>query len=215
MKSPIIVLDKDGVIVDSEPIKLASFETLFEDYPAHRRPIHEYNHRSIGVPREDKLRYVCQEILGLAEVEKHVAALYQLSQEILKETVLEAPLLPGVIEFLEAYKAHLCYVCSAAPLPEVQSQISHHQLDPFFEHLYGFPSEKHEVLRMLVDTHDQPLVFFGDTMRDYRASQKAGVPFIGVSYSPDYDQFEGMEIPVIKGFSALGPLQRLIHTLLK
>ena len=212
MKPFILVLDKDGVIVESEPIKLASFEQLFEHYPHHKQAIHQYNHRTIGVPRKEKLRYVGEEILGLGQVEEKVEEWYITSQQILKDQVLEAPLLPGVQNFLNHFSHQKCYVCSAAPLPEVESQISHHHLTSYFERLYGFPSEKHLVLKNLVEYHQLPLVFFGDTLRDYKASIQAQVGFIGVNHSTAYNQFEGMNIPLIQDFVDINVIQGMIES---
>ncbi|HXW99392.1 MAG TPA: HAD family hydrolase, partial [Methanomicrobiales archaeon] len=59
----VLILDFDGVVLESVGVKTAAFRTLFSFVPAHVDKIVEYHRRNTGVSRFDKFRYIYREIL--------------------------------------------------------------------------------------------------------------------------------------------------------
>lgn len=209
MKELLLVFDKDGVIIDSESAKLTSIEGVFIDnYPQFREAIHDYNHQSIGIPRKVKFEHICRNILELenweAVMEKY-AGLY--TQEV-NEQLKKIPLVSGIREYLSS-RNETKFVCSAAPYPEVVQNIKDHHLGDFFEELYAFPSPKAEVMLGLKKRYQAEIVFWGDTMADYRASVDADVHFIGVT-TAEVNPFLDLDIPTIPDFSDQKALQDII-----
>lgn len=210
MKELLLVFDKDGVIVDSEGVKLASIETVFgNDFPMHAEAIHTYNHQSIGIPRKIKFEYICREILKLPDVSTSMTYYSELYTKRVNEELKQIPLIAGIREYL-AHRSERKFVCSAAPHPEVVQNIHDHNLESFFEELYAFPSPKADVMLGLKAHFDAEIVFWGDTMADYQAATEANVHFIGLT-TATVNPFTHLDIPTIPDFSDKERVDRIIE----
>ena len=60
-----IVLDCDGVILESNDVKAQTLRRLFGDYPEHGEAIVDLHRNHGGLPRHEKLRIICEEIVGI------------------------------------------------------------------------------------------------------------------------------------------------------
>ena len=198
---PIFVFDKDGVLVESEPIKLRLFEEMFaEDYPEHVAAIREFNHANIGLARRDKLEHVLGTIIGICDaLEDEIDRYLDKSYHFVKEALIKAPPVAGVLPFIQE-SAHTKYVCSSALHAEVVDQLEALGIENAFEDVYAFPDKKADVLNELKARHpEQPIVFWGDTILDYQASQSAQVTFVGIR-KPHANPFEKLDVHTIPDF---------------
>lgn len=200
----ILVFDKDGVLFDSELVKVEAFDKVFAGYPQQAENIHQYIIDTIGIPRSVRFEYICQHFLKIAEIESTAARLVQESVEMLDKKLLEIPPMKGLVSFLEQYPLIPKYVCSMAPQNEVERQLTHHGLDQYFIKLYGFPTPKKTVIQRLKEKERKRIVFLGDTLHDYEVAQETGVDFIGVQTSHFNHPFRDLDIPIISGFDQIG-----------
>ncbi len=138
----ILVFDKDGVLFESEEIKLQVFEELFEEHDESKDEIYRYNRDTVGIPREIKFRHICRSILKLDFSEEDIRNYITRLKEILKDKLANAPLVGGVTEFLYERRNNLKFVCSVAPMAEIESQLVHNNLLEHFEAYFGFPRSK-------------------------------------------------------------------------
>lgn len=176
----LFVFDKDGVLVDSEPIKLALFERMFEGVgDVHQQAIRAFNRGHVGLARADKLRHILGEILRVEDLEAQIEDYLDRSYHFIRDALIRAPAVAGVVEFIKA-TPNRKFVCSAAIAPEVDDQLVSLSLLDAFEGVYAFPHKKADVLRRLKEEHQRPVVFWGDTLLDLNAARQAGVSFIGV-----------------------------------
>ncbi len=208
---PIFVFDKDGVLVESEPIKLRLFEEMFvSDYPEAVPAIKAFNRENVGLARRDKLHHVLEAIIGIREdLEAKIDHYLEHSYHFVKKALLEAPPVAGVLAFLRS-SAHTKYVCSSALHAEVIDQLEALQIRDQFAEVYAFPDKKADVLTKLKALHPgQPIVFWGDTILDYRASVEARVNFIGIR-KPEADPFEDVDAHTIPDFEKGDELHRWI-----
>ena len=200
---PIYVFDKDGVLVESEPIKLVRFEELFEEeYAEYVPPIRALNRSEIGMARKEKLVLVFRDIIGLNDeaLSKTVDAYLERSYHFVKEALLKAPALPGVIEFIHQ-SPNTKYVCSNALHAEVMDQLVTLQINDAFQKIFAFPDKKADVLANLKLEHaPHPIVFWGDTKFDYEAAVSAEVAFIGLD-KDSHNDFKGLNVHTIKDFT--------------
>lgn len=214
MSDPIFVFDKDGVIVDTESIKVRIYEEMIaKDYPDKVEEVSTYAHSTIGMPRKEKFAYIFENILGIdkkASQEKAEAYVEE-SLKIYKPILAEAKLVAGIREFFQN-TSNLKFVCSAAHLSEVEDHLYGHNLTPFLQDWYS-TTNKAEVLTMLKRKFDTEVIFWGDTMPDYEAAKKADVHFIGVVLPGIQRPFKEMGLPVIKDFSKPKKLLKLIDKL--
>lgn len=202
-----MVFDKDGVLVDSEPIKLAALEELFLDFPASFEAIRAFNRANIGMPRREKLEHFFGQIIQAPDTEARVEEYLDRAYWHMRATLMRAPATPGLIDFIRS-STHPKYVCSVAVREEVEDQMEALGLRDAFAGLFAYPERKADVLRALSQSHEDPVLFWGDTMRDYQAAQEAGVAFIGVCLDPERQAFGDLAVPVIVDFTDQDALHR-------
>lgn len=198
---PIFVFDKDGVLVESEPIKLRLFEELFEqDHAEHVPAIREFNRANVGLARREKLEHVLGNVIGIQDnLDQEIDQYLDRSYHFVKAALLEAPPVAGVLPFIQE-SPHTKYVCSSALHAEVVDQLQALGIADHFDEVYAFPDKKADVLTTLKTRHPgSPIVFWGDTILDYNASQKAQVTFIGVR-KPDGNPFADLAVHTISDF---------------
>lgn len=206
-----LVFDFDGVILDSIALKRRAFASIFSEHTALLDRIIDYNANQPGVPRQVKVRFVCEQILQVDNIETAVAIYLHRYAEALKITAANACLIAGVQAFLEQTDASK-FVCSSAPQEEVVELATKHQIAHHFLHIYGYPYRKAEILQELKGKY-QRLVFFGDAMADYEAACLAGVGFIGVVNAQGEDRFKGLSLPKIQGFDDIVDIRSLLRSI--
>ncbi len=195
----IIILDFDGVIVESNGAKDEAFETLFSDFPEYLAPLRAYHLSLNAVDRFSKFRHMTGHILGLPpdEAERVCRDGAVRCQELTRKTVLHCPWVPGAQQFLEFfYGTRPLYLASATPQAELDWLVENRGLSKYFRGVYGAPIRKAEVLLSILTTQGIPAVqalFIGDSPEDWEAARDAKVPFIG---RKSRTHFPGAEFPV-------------------
>lgn len=210
MHTHCVVLDMDGVVLDSESIKLAAFHDLFADYPDHLEAIDQYNRQQRGVPRRQKFDYVLSQIIHLPPGPEILDKLSEQYSQHIRAQMLQAPLVSGVAEFLNQPEFSF-YLNSSAPLDEIEQVLAIKGIRQFFKQAFGYPAAKREVLAQLgQDYSPGHVTFFGDALADFEAAQVAGVDFVGVCLDSDSCVFTSLGVPIIRDFSDLPSVIRLI-----
>lgn len=178
-----VIFDFDGVLVESNDIKTEAFSVLFKDKcndEEHRRIV-QYHIDNLGVSRYKKFSHIYLNILG-KNIEPEV--LNDLSQSfsgLVMERVIQAPAVPGVMEFLHNNKKYECYVVSATPHQEINDIVKLRSMGRYFKGVYGSPREKEELIGDILSKGERPwgtTAYIGDGINDYRAARKCGVHFI-------------------------------------
>ena len=195
----------DGVLLDSEEMKLASFRNLFLAYPDKVERIDRYNHANQGIPRRRKIKHVLERILGLPADPDEVEALAERYGRLVMSKMDGVALLPGVRDFLQQ-PGFRFFVNSSAPIEEIEVILEKKEVRASFEEVFGFPATKREVLEALGKRFGKGrVVFFGDAPSDLEAARSVGVPFVGVDGERgDNSPFAGIKIPTLRDFTDPG-----------
>ena len=201
MVPDLLVLDFDGVILESADIKTRAFRELFSCYPGHVGAIVAYHEANTGLSRFEKFRHIYRDILGKplrAEEERVLGDRF--SSLVLKE-VMRCPFVPGAMEFLRRHSVQRSlFVASGTPEGELRQIVESRGLVSLFRGVYGSPSGKPEILNGILastQTNRERALFIGDGLSDYMAAKAVGIPFIGRTAPHKSKLFEGLDVPVV------------------
>ncbi|SOC52079.1 Phosphoglycolate phosphatase, HAD superfamily [Chromohalobacter canadensis] len=181
-----LVFDCDGVILDSASLKRAAFADFYNDQPpALYQAILAYLSRGGGQPRDVKFHHIEAHILGRSINHHYIRELSSAFSRYIEAQVVNAPVLPGAVEFLERWRGRVpLYLLSATPQAELRRVISQRQLAAYFDDVLGAPPDKTNGLNSLIATryHEAArTVMVGDSYNDYRAARSNTTHFIGIT----------------------------------
>lgn len=186
----VLAFDMDGVLFDTESVKLAAFLDAFEPFcggdGAVVKKIQAYNAAHRGVPRAEKIRFVLANLLGrpmhsdggdAANIATRYAA-------FLAQRLPRCAPMGGLTEFLAEVDA-IRYVVSSAPPSEIRANLERHRLDAAFHGIAGYPQMKTDALWEITERHHPvPVLYFGDAPADLAAARAAGTRFVAVNPNP-------------------------------
>ena len=178
-----VILDFDGVIVESNGIKDKVFRQIFSLFPEHSDDFWEYHQKHISVSRFAKFDYVLEKIGKPGnDVLKS-----ELLRAFSKETLVQmkcVPFVTGAIEFLEKFANRIpLYLASVTPIEDLMAILDNLQVRSLFTEVYGCPPwNKPDAIRdILKNENIEPInaVLIGDSYGDQRAAAETGIHFIG------------------------------------
>lgn len=215
----VVVLDFDGVVLESADIKTTAFRALFAEFPDHLEAIVNYHLQNAGISRYKKFAYVYAGILRRPLDEQSLLALGRRFSEIALEEIKKAPFVPGALEFLQEYSRRLkLYVASGTPEEELAEIVKARGLEPYFVRIYGTPAAKADILRRVLkeqNVESGEVLFVGDSTSDYEAARKVSVLFVGrVPRGVKGGPFAGFDVNTVSdlrelsGFLNIGRVER-------
>lgn len=181
-----LVFDCDGVLLDSVPVKTRAFGRLAEPYGHEARDRFVLYHTVHGgVSRYRKFEWFFREILGREITQAESRAWGAKFAEYALDEVRKCELIPGALRTLEAWQGRLpLYVCSGAPVEELNLVLGERKLARFFAGIYGSPPAKGELLKAIIrcqpDLLPEETLMVGDSITDEDAATQAGAQFYGI-----------------------------------
>ena len=192
-----IILDFDGVILESVDVKTRAFRSLFSFSPQHVDEIVRFHIDNGGMSRFDKFRHIFKNILHEELSEEKFAYLSRSFSTLVEDAVLIAPFVEGAVRFLDAAAPRYpLYIVSATPEDELKRIVKNKGLSSYFIGVFGSPGRKADHIRkILAQNQIEPAdtIFVGDAINDLRAAQECSVPFIGRIPPGSPDIFTGHE----------------------
>ncbi|UCC94725.1 MAG: HAD family hydrolase [Candidatus Omnitrophota bacterium] len=179
----VVLLDFDGVLVDSLDIKTHAFVHLFRNYPeGTRQQIRDLHLNNLGVSRYEKFRIILKEFLNQPVSEEKLEKLASEFSRFCIEKVIAAPYIKGAYEFIsQHYRNYSLYVVSSTPETELQLILEKRGIRKYFKGAYGTPKKKSEICRLIIEKDGLPpssVVLVGDAVSDLEAAQQCGLHFI-------------------------------------
>ena len=196
-----LVLDFDGVILESNHVKAETFRRLFSQYPQHAETIVKLHRDHGGMPRQEKLRIICEDILGVPVDADGIRRLSKEFGRLADDAMMVCPFTPGALEFLQTY-SDVCplFIATGTPEDEMQPLIERRGLAQLFAGVYGSPRDKAAILRDVMSENGwrpSQIIFVGDSIDDYKGAHATGVPFVGRIAPGKADTFTGTNIGLI------------------
>jgi phosphoglycolate phosphatase-like HAD superfamily hydrolase len=202
-----VVLDFDGVVLDSVDLKTGAFAAVFAGEPADARArIMEYHGAHNGISRYEKFRWAYREVLRRPLPPEEEAALGARYNRLVEDAVVAAAEIPGALDFVRACPLPV-FVASGTPEEELRRVVARRGWEALFAGVRGAPARKAPILRGIADSLGAgpgALVMVGDAMTDHDAARDAGARFLGVVAPGLPDPFpRGTEtLPDLTGLAA-------------
>lgn len=177
-----IVLDCDGVILESVDVKTRAFASTVKRLgPEAVDILLDYHLSHGGISRYEKYRHLWRELYGREIDDETLARLSRAFSAACVEGVLRAPFVPGAEAFIQAARERWpLYVASGTPEDELRQIFEARGLAPLFTGIYGSPRTKTELLATIMAENGYApgrTLMVGDSITDLKAAQAAGTLF--------------------------------------
>ena len=179
-----VIFDFDGVVVDSNEIRIDGFRTLYAAKAGDKIEIFmDYVRSNHGLSRYRKIRHFYASVQRQQVTEEAIQDDAERYSNIVAEAVANAPEIPGAAAFLAAFASRFRFaLISSSDQRELRAICRRRGIDRHFEAILGSPEEKAVNIRNLLRDKEwqrEVTVYVGDSLSDLEAARVAGVPFIG------------------------------------
>jgi HAD superfamily hydrolase (TIGR01549 family) len=200
----IIILDCDGVIFDSNTLKLDAFRDALNDFGKDLvEEFIEYFKNNFGTSRYHLVRVFIEEFLKqefdeilyqdiLKKYGQNCVALYEKSNTT-----------KDFLRFIDTYKNKKLFVASGSDQEELRIVFKNRELAKYFVCIFGSPIKKSEIVKEIV-TLNTNAVMIGDAKSDILAAKENKIDFIFMSdYSTNDEMKEDISLNRINNLGEL------------
>lgn len=179
----VIILDFDGVVVESNEIKTEAFRRIFSRFPEHADAMMAFHHANAWASRFMKIDHLLNERLGRADDRELRQELATEFSETVAEQLVTVPFVTGAESFLSEFSERVpLYVASVTPQADLDATVASRGLGRFFRGVYGYPpwTKAHAIRDVLEREKCDPgeAALIGDAPGDMQAATECGVEFI-------------------------------------
>ncbi len=205
----IIIFDFDGVIVDSNEVRINGFIRLYQNrYPWAIDEFRRYLRLNSGLSRYKKIEYFYENIL---RIEPELMILTKDAEDyssIVKSDVIKAPFINGFIDFIKKNINRFEYamISSSNQLELIKICMSR-DIDKYFTEILGSPIEKNKNIERFIRNKNaikSEIVYVGDTKYDEIAALNSGISFVGFGQKSEFSQTE-------KVVNTYAELEKILH----
>lgn len=193
-----ILFDCDGVILNSNKIKSASFYHTAAKYcEDSAKELLDYHRKNGGVSRYIKFQYFLDRILPkycVNNIKKPSLSKLLLEYKIrVEREILKCTIAEGLSTLREKTKNSDWLVITGGDQEEVRTIFKKRNIYGYFNKgIYGSPKSKEDILTNLFEMKKitQPSVFLGDSIYDYKVAKKFNLDFIFISEWTEVERWE-------------------------
>jgi len=187
----VLILDFDGVVIESNAVKTEAFEYVFARFPEYAEAMMAFHHAHVSIDRFVKFRRLA-ELMGK---EKDAGFLTEIAESFsaqVRSAMLKVPLVPGADSFLDKAVANMpVYLASVTPERELFDVLNKRNLAHWFLEVYGCPPwTKPEAIRDILSREKigpSGALLIGDSAGDQRAARETGINFLGRDSGLEFD----------------------------
>jgi len=193
-KESSIIFDCDGVLIDSNKMKIKIFKNILKKKQFPRDAISEFikhHKKNAGVSRYNKIDRLFRKLkINNLNLKKEI--LKEISNRF-KEEYMNLSLTCGCEDFLKylKYKKINSYVLTGSDEKELNNIFRKKKIKKYFRYILGSPSDKYENFNKFIHTINYNVAnyYFGDSKLDYQVSKKINFKFIFVKKFSDQPLF--------------------------
>ena len=213
-----LILDCDGVVLNSNQIKTEAFRTAALPYGREAAEALVKHHILYGgISRYAKFEYFLSHIAckrpALGELDQLLATYAHET----KTGLMRCEIAPGIYD-LRADTADVRWILvSGSDQNELREIFSLRGLDTLFEGgVFGCPETKSIIFDRELESGNicLPAVYVGDTRHDYEVATQAGLDFVFAHAWTEFEGwkefFEGKSVSVMEGLWAPSPLLKIL-----
>ncbi len=210
-----IVFDCDGVILDSNPLKIQAYydTALHLGYSeAQAQALVKYHIELGGISRYHKFEYFLREIVGApVDEDKLQALIAQFSYEV-KQALIHCEMAKGLQALRDATPQAGWMLVSGGDQSEKREVFAARGIADLFDAgIFGSPDYKDDILAREAAEGElkKPGLFVGDSRYDHEAAIKAGLDFVFLSGWTDFEGWQDYcashNIRIVESLSDLIP----------
>lgn len=177
------IFDCDGVILDSNALKVQAMKKALESLHFESREVDEcinYFANNFGKSRFHHIEHFIINILSIKEIDKariEEQILNSFSQQC-QELYLTAKLTPGFLELIQSLPGRK-YVASGSEQNELRAVFKSRGLEQHFVQVFGSPTAKTTLLANILQIEaNTKAVMIGDAVSDFEASRSNEIDFL-------------------------------------
>lgn len=178
----VLVLDFDGVVLESNDVKTEAFVAVFSRFPEHRDAMMAYHQGHVSETRFAKFDHLLTRLGRDGDRALRDELASDFSRRVL-EMVGDVPFVAGAKALLDEFSLRLpLYLASVTPQDDLDATVEQRGLRRYFRATYGCPPwTKAGAIRDCLRRESCPAsaaALIGDSPGDQRAAAEAGVEFI-------------------------------------
>lgn len=186
-----MILDFDGVVIESNAVKTEAFRRVFSRFPEQAEAMMAFHQAHVSLSRFDKFEHLLG-LMGRADdavLQADIAA--DFSRRVL-EGLAAVPLVPGAETFLREMTLRLpVYLASVTPAEELTGILAKRGLAHWFRDVYGCPPwTKPAAIRDVFareGVRPGDALLIGDSAGDQRVAQMTGIDFLARDSGLSFD----------------------------
>ena len=185
-KYKIFLFDFDGVIIESNTVRVNGFKEVLSNYPKYNvDKLINYHNQNGGLSRYVKFKYFYEKILNKNISQKRILYYANLFSEImLKELTKKKYLISEVVSYLEYLKNNnkIVHIVSGSDQNELRFLCKELDIKKYFKSIHGSPTHKNSLVQNLVSKNNYKLnetCLIGDSINDFEAAKINNIDFFG------------------------------------
>ena len=177
--------DFDGVIINSDNIRMNAFKNSLEDYNSNDVNSLLIFHKSNGgLSRYVKFRFFFEKILKQpVNEDKFQKLLLKYSKFCQKNLMNKKLLISEVIQYIkENYNNKIFHVASGSDNQELNELCNGMEISSYFKSINGSPEPKKEIIKRIIKENNylkKNICLIGDSINDYQAAAYNKIFFFG------------------------------------
>ena len=145
-----IILDFDGVILDSNHIKEQAFSDMYQNYGSKIvNQVIQFHKENLGVSRYNKFRYFNKNFLKIESNDNELELLSKKFSKIVFQRLIQVNFIKGSYKFISNnYKKYDLHISSATPETELLQICKKRKIQIYFKSINGYPLSKKKTYRI-------------------------------------------------------------------
>ena len=178
-----LIFDFDGVLVESNDIRIEGFRRLFQDYPENEvSQLMPYVEKNGGISRYVKIRYFFEVIRRESLEIEDLQSWANRYSKLVKEKIIQAESVIGTDFFSNYGKSFQSAIVSGSDQAELREICQLRNINHHFIEIFGSPVEKVANIAQLIQTNDwekSQCLYIGDSHNDLEAAKANSIAFLG------------------------------------